>query len=209
MKSIKNTTQFIGSLCFLMTSSFAYAHPGHGTSISFISGVLHPLNGLDHLLVILLVGFWSAFVLKQIWIGPLAFLSGMMMGVFAGLLGAPLQFFEFGIAASVIGIGALLLTKRQYSTRWVLALLALFGLFHGFAHAQLFSQTNLGFTLVVQDMAGLVLATGTLHLAGALLVGALKQKTNLFAKGAGIASLIYGLGLVGQLSLAVIGGTSL
>jgi urease accessory protein len=155
------------------------------------------------------VGFWSAFVLKQIWIGPLAFLSGMMMGVFAGLLGAPLQFFEFGIAASVIGIGALLLTKKQYSTRWVLALLALFGLFHGFAHAQLFSQTNLGFTLVVQDMAGLVLATGTLHLAGALLVGALKQKTNLFAKGAGIASLIYGLGLAGQLSLAVIGGTSL
>lgn len=209
MKSIKNTTQFIGSLCFLMASSFAYAHPGHETSISFMSGVLHPFSGLDHLLVILLVGFWSTFVLKKIWIGPLAFLSGMMMGVFAGLLGAPLQFFEFGIAASVIGIGALLLTKMQHSTRWVLALLALFGLFHGFAHAQLFSQTNLGFTLVVQDMAGLVLATGTLHLAGALLVGALKQKTNLFAKGAGIASLIYGLGLVGQLSLAVIGGTSL
>ena len=148
-------------------------------------------------------------MLKQIWVGPLAFLSGMMMGVFAGLLGAPLQFFEFGIAASVIGIGALLLTKKQYSTRWVLGLLALFGLFHGFAHAQLFSQTNLGFTLVAQDMAGLVLATCTLHLAGALLVGALKQKTNLFAKGAGIASLIYGLGLVGQLSLAVVGGASL
>ena len=209
MKSIKSTTQFIGSLYFLMASSFAYAHPGHETSISFMSGVLHPFSGLDHLLVILLVGFWSAFVLKQIWIGPLAFLSGMMMGVFAGLLGAPLQFFEFGIAASVIGIGALLLTQKQYSAKWVLALLALFGVFHGFAHAQLFSQANLGFTLVVQDMAGLVLATGTLHLAGALLVGALKQKTNLFAKGAGIASLIYGLGLVGQLSLAVIGGTSL
>lgn len=209
MKSIKNTTQFIGSLCFLMVSSFAYAHPGHETSISFMSGILHPFSGLDHLLVILLVGFWSTFVLKQIWVGPLAFLSGMMMGVFAGLLGAPLQFFEFGIAASVIGIGVLLLTKKQYSTRWVLGLLALFGLFHGFAHAQLFSQTNLGFTLVAQDMAGLVLATSTLHLAGALLVGALKQKTNLFAKGAGIASLIYGLGLVGQLSLAVVGGASL
>jgi urease accessory protein len=208
MKSIKNTTQFFGALCFLMASSMTYAHPGHETGISFMSGILHPFSGLDHLLVILLVGFWSAFVLTQIWVGPLAFLLGMMMGVFAGMLGAPLQFFEFGIATSVIGIGTLLLTKKQYSTKWILALLAMFGVFHGFAHAQLFSQAHLDFTLVAQDMAGLVLATGALHLAGGLLVGALKQKTKLFAKGAGIVSLIYGLGLVGQLSLAVIGGAS-
>ena len=209
MKSNKNTTQFLGALCFLLSSSIVYAHPGHETSISFMSGILHPFSGLDHLLVILLVGFWSAFVLKQIWVGPLAFLLGMMIGVFAGMLGAPLQFFEFGIAASVIGIGMLLLTKKQYSTKWILILLTMFGLFHGFAHAQLFSQVHLGFALVAQDMAGLVFATGALHLTGALLVGALKQKTKLFARGAGIVSLIYGLGLVGQLSLAVIGGASL
>jgi urease accessory protein len=208
MKLINTTTKSLGALFFLMLSSMAYAHPGHETSISFMSGILHPFSGLDHLLVILLVGFWSAFVLKQIWVGPLAFLLGMMMGVFAGMLGAPLEFFEFGIATSVIGIGTLLLSKKQYSINWILALLAIFGLFHGFAHAQLFSQGNLGFVLVAQDMAGLVLATGALHLAGALLVGALKQKTSLFAKGAGIVSLIYGLGLVGQLSLAVIGGAS-
>ena len=209
MNSIKNSATFLGALCFLMASSMAYAHPGHEASASFMSGILHPFSGLDHVLVIMLVGFWSAFVLKQIWLGPLAFLLGMMLGVFAGMLGAPLHFFEFGIAASVMGVGALLLIKKQYSTKWVLALLTLFGLFHGFAHAHLFSQTSLGFTLVAQDMAGLVLATGTLHLAGALLVGALKQKTNLFAKGAGIVSLIYGLGLAGQFSLALIGGTSL
>jgi urease accessory protein len=187
----------------------SYAHPGHETSISFISGILHPFSGLDHLIVILLLGFWSAFVLKQIWVGPFAFLMGMMAGVFAGILGLSLHFFEFGIAASVAGIGALLLSKKQHSTKLILILLAMFGLFHGFAHTQLFSQANLGFSLLVQDMAGLVLATGALHFTGALLVGALKQRTNLFAKSAGIASLIYGLGLTGQLSLAVIRGTSL
>ena len=209
MNSIKNTAKFIVALCFLISSSMAYAHPGHETSISFFSGILHPFSGLDHLLVILLVGFWSAFVLKQIWVGPLAFLLGMMAGVFAGILGASLHFVEFGIAASVLGIGALLLTKKQYSAKLILTLLAMFGLFHGFAHTQLFTQANLGFSLVAQDMAGLVLATGALHFSGALLVGALKQKTKLFAKSAGIVSLIYGLGLTGQLLLAVIGGASL
>lgn len=209
MNSIKNTAKFIVALCFLISSSMAYAHPGHETSISFFSGILHPFSGLDHLLVILLVGFWSAFVLNQIWVGPLAFLLGMMAGVIAGILGISLHFFEFGIAASVLGIGALLLTKKQYSAKLILTLLAMFGLFHGFAHTQLFSQANLGFSLVAQDMAGLVLATGTLHFAGALLVSALKQKTKLFAKSAGIASLIYGLGLMGQLSLSAIGGASL
>jgi len=88
MNSIKKTAKFIAALCFLISSSMAYAHPGHETSISFFSGILHPFSGLDHLLVILLVGFWSAFVLNQIWVGPLAFLLGMMAGVFSGILGA-------------------------------------------------------------------------------------------------------------------------
>jgi len=209
MNSIRNTSKVVAAVCFLVASGMSYAHPGHETSISFISGILHPFSGLDHLIVILLLGFWSAFVLKQIWVGPFAFLMGMMAGVFAGILGLSLHSFEFGIAASVAGIGALLLSKKQHSTKLILILLAMFGLFHGFAHTQLFSQANLGFSLLVQDMAGLVLATGALHFTGALLVGALKQRTNLFAKSAGIASLIYGLGLTGQLSLAVIGGTSL
>lgn len=209
MNLIKNITKFIGISYLLIVSSLAYAHPRHETSISFMSGILHPFSGLDHLLVILLVGFWSAFVLKQIWVGPLAFLLGMMAGIIAVILGASPHFFEFGIAASVVGVGVLLLMKKQYPIKLILILLAIFGLFHGFAHAQLISQANLVSAFVVRDIAGLLLATGALHFAGALLVGALNQKINLFAKSAGIVSLIYGLSLTGYLSLAVIGGTSL
>ena len=40
-----------------------------------------------------------------------------------------------------------------------LGLLGAFGIFHGFAHAQQFSNTSFGISLVAQDIAGLILAT--------------------------------------------------
>jgi urease accessory protein len=194
------------ALIGLLFSNIASAHAGHDVSLSFMSGLLHPFSGLDHLLVILLVGFWSAFVLKKIWFGPCVFLVGMGLGVLLGFIGLPLTFFEFGIAASVIAIGLLLLAKNQYAPESILLLIGAFGIFHGFAHAQLFSSTSVAFLLAAEDILGLLLATGILHLSGALLVKALKEKTPIFAKIAGFSSLIYGLLLMGQLTLVVIGG---
>ena len=189
-------------------SGLAFAHAGHDVSVSFMSGLLHPFSGVDHLLVIVLVGFWSTFVLKKIWIGPCVFLLGMCMGVLAGLTNIPLNFFEFGIAASVIVIGLLLLLQNQYSSKAILTLIGTFGIFHGFAHAQLFSDSSLAISLVGQDIVGLILATAALHLSGALLVKLLKEKTNVIAKIAGFASVIYGWVLISQLSFALLGGAS-
>ena len=192
----------------VLFSGIASAHAGHDVSVSFMSGLLHPFSGLDHLLVIVLVGFWSAFALKRIWLGPCIFVLGMCLGVLTGLIGFSLNFFEFGIAASVIAIGILLLVKNQYSPKAILSLIGAFGMFHGFAHAELFSRASFGFTLVAQDLAGLLLATGVLHLSGALLVKVLKEKTSIFAKIAGFSSLVYGLLLIGQLTLTIISGAS-
>ena len=189
-------------------SGLAFAHAGHNVSVSFISGLLHPFSGVDHLLVIVLVGFWSTFVLKKIWIGPCVFLLGMCMGVLAGLTNIPLNFFEFGTAASVIVIGLLLLLQNQYSSKAILTLIGTFGIFHGFAHAQLFSDSSLAISLVGQDIVGLILATAALHLSGALLVKLLKEKTNVIARIAGFASVIYGWVLISQLSFVLLGGAS-
>lgn len=204
---IKNALFSSVLLTGLLFSDLASAHESHDLSMSFMSGLLHPFSGLDHLLVILLVGFWSAFVLKKIWFGPCVFLIGMFLGVLSGFIGLPLTFFEFGIAASVVTIGLMLLAKNQYSPQSILLLIGAFGVFHGFAHAELFSSTTASTILAVQDIAGLLLATGILHLSGALLVRALKEKTSLFARIAGFSSLIYGLLLMGQLTLALVGGT--
>ena len=197
----------LGLMCVLF-SGLASAHAGHEVSVSFMSGLMHPLTGIDHLLVIVLVGFWSAFVLKSVWLGPYAFLTGMCLGVLAGIVGFPLGLFEFGIAASVIAIGLLLLVNKQYSPRAILILLGAFGIFHGFAHTQQFSNSSFGASFVAQDIAGLILATANLHFSGAVLVKFLKDKTSVIAKIAGFASVIYGSVLFGQLSFALLGGAS-
>ncbi|GEM_PF-353405 len=198
----------LAGLIGVLSSNLVYAHQGHETSVSFLAGLMHPFSGFDHFLVIVLVGFWSAFMLKKIWLGPCIFILGMCLGVFAGLSNLPLNIFEFGIAASVIAMGLLLLVQQQYSSKAILSLIGCFGIFHGFAHAELFSSGSFGTSLLVQDMAGLILATGILHLSGALLVKFLNEKTAIVAKITGFASVIYGWVLISQLSFAVLGGAS-
>jgi urease accessory protein len=196
----------VAALIGMFSSNLVYAHPGHEVSASFLSGLMHPLSGFDHLIVIVLVGFWSAFTLRSIWLGPCIFMFGMTLGVLSGLVFAPIEWFEFGIAASVIAIGGLLLIQNQYSSKFILCLIGAFGVFHGFAHAQLFTSAPYGAILVAQDLAGLILATGILHLSGALAVRFLKEKTNIIAKIAGFASVIYGWVLISQLSFALLSG---
>jgi len=200
----------VATVCLVSTlfSELTFAHEGHDASVSFMSGLLHPFSGADHLLVIILVGFWSAFVLKKIWLGPCVFIFGMCLGALAGLTGISMNFFEFGIATSVIAIGLLLMIKNQYSPKAILILIAAFGVFHGFAHAQLFADSSLAISLVIQDVTGLIIATAALHLLGVVLVKLLKEKTTVIAKIAGFASVIYGWVLISQLSFALLGGAS-
>ena len=198
---------FAGVVGFLF-SNLTFAHPGHSDSIGFLAGLMHPLSGFDHLLVIVLVGFWSAFMLKKFWLGPVLFILGMCIGVFAGLSHISFNYFEFGIASSVIVIGLLLLLQRQFSSKGILVLIGSFGVFHGFAHAELFSNQAFGISLVLEDMGGLILATGTLHLLGALFVKFLNEKASVIARVTGFASVIYGWVLLSQISFAVFGGAS-
>ena len=197
----------VGMLFCALFSTLSYAHSGHDGSVSFMSGLFHPFSGIDHFLVILLIGFWSAFVLNRFLLGPVAFIVGMFLGVIAGLVNISFEFFEFGIAASVIAIGLLLMVKK-YSSKLVLPLILVFGIFHGFAHANLFSNTSAGVALISQDLIGLLLATGFLHLSGSVLAKLIKDKASLFSKIAGLSGLGYGGVLMYQLIFALVGGVS-
>lgn len=205
MKNILLATVGLVSTLF---SELTFAHAGHDASVSFMSGLLHPFSGADHLLVIILVGFWSAFALKKIWLGPCVFIFGMCLGVLAGLAGMPMNFFEFGIATSVIAIGLLLMIKNQNSPKAIFLLIGAFGVFHGFAHTQLFVDSSFAISLVIQDVTGLILATAALHLSGVLLVKLLKEKSTVIARIAGFSSVLYGWVLISQLSFALLGGAA-
>src|SRR5262245_12511207 len=88
----------------------AFAHTGVGAhSHGFAAGFLHPLMGLDHLLAMLGVGVWAAQLGKRAtWLVPAAFVAVMIAGAGLALSGVTMPMVEFGIAGSVLVIGALI-----------------------------------------------------------------------------------------------------
>lgn len=122
------------SVALLVASPAALAHPGDaGHTSHLMEGLLHPLTGVDHVLMILAVSAWSALLSLP---GRLLVAACLALFVGVGALlpvtGGPLL--ESAIALTVVGSGLLLALGRRLPL-WVSGLLAAgFALIHGFAH---------------------------------------------------------------------------
>ncbi len=141
----------------------AMAHSGAALSGGFVAGFVHPFSGPDHLLAMVSVGLWGAFLGRPLIVAlPVIFPTVMAFGGVLGMLGTPMPPVEFGIAASVIFLGAAVATGWRAPV-WLASLaVAVFALFHGYAHgSELPSMADpVAFSL------GFVFATGSLHVAG-------------------------------------------
>ncbi|MGL4861319.1 MAG: HupE/UreJ family protein [Enterobacteriaceae bacterium] len=146
----------------LLLSSQALAHTGLHIENSFISGLLHPLSGLDHLLVMLAAGLWiSSLATGLCWKMGALFVAGMVGAAYcASALGA-LPGVELAIALSVTAMGFLLLTRLKLQSALMGFLLMTFGAFHGYAHGLEAPLT--GFSYYI---AGFSLMSLTLILVG-------------------------------------------
>jgi hydrogenase/urease accessory protein HupE len=91
-------------LCFILFAPApAFAHIQQGEAAGFLTGLLHPISGLDHVLAMVAVGLWGAQLgAPAIWVLPVAFPLVMAMGGMLGLMGVPVPGIEYGIAASAI-----------------------------------------------------------------------------------------------------------
>lgn len=141
--------------------TLALAHAGHEHSSSFMTGFMHPIGGLDHLLAMLAVGIWAASLGgRALLTVPLAFVGAMLIGGGMAVAGIQVPFIEQGILLSVILMGALL------STRFPTVICALiagsFALFHGAAHGLEMPLSANGALYAF----GFASATALLHLAG-------------------------------------------
>ena len=68
----------------------ASAHVGQGEAYGLLTGLLHPVSGMDHVLAMVAVGLWGAQLgAPAIWVLPVAFPLVMAMGAMLGLLGVP------------------------------------------------------------------------------------------------------------------------
>lgn len=151
---------------FILTSlapALVLAHTGEGAVGGFISGLMHPVFGPDHVIAMVAVGLWGAFLgMPALWILPVVFPMVMAMGGVLGIYGVPIPAVEIGIATSAIVLGgSVALAARP--PLWVAAIVVgIFAIFHGHAHgAELPDAANpLAYSM------GFVLSTGLLHLSG-------------------------------------------
>ena len=148
------------------------AHPGHdGHDVGFSAGLVHPLNGVDHLLAMVAVGLWAVQLGgRALWAVPGAFIAAMSLGGILGMNGINLAFAEHGIMASIFVLGALIAMAARLSMAQSSVLVALFALFHGFAHAAEAPVAANG----TQYVIGFAIATAVLHAFGVLSGSALK-----------------------------------
>lgn len=146
-----------------LAPSLARAHDGGGLPGGFQSGFAHPLSGLDHLLAMVCVGLWGAFLGRPlIYLLPTIFPAVVVCGAVLAMIGLPFPPTEIGAALSVIVLGGCIGLAMDAPVWAASLVVAAFGLCHGYAHGrELPSATD-----PVAYSAGFVLATGLLHLLG-------------------------------------------
>jgi urease accessory protein len=190
----------LGVLILLMCAAFAepaLAHTGHSLTGGFAGGFLHPLFGLDHVVAMVAVGLWGAFLgAPAIFILPIVFPLVMTFGGVLGILGIPLPGVEFGIAISAVVLGLMVALAAKPHLAVAALLVGLFAIFHGYAHG---AELPDGADAVAYSL-GFVIATGLLHLIG-IAFGLLTQwpQGRIAVRAAGSAIAIAGLVFLGRL----------
>jgi len=152
--------QFLLAATGVLLASPAWAHAQKGQAASFLTGLRHPISGLDHVLA---VGLWGAQLgAPAIWLLPVVFPMVMAFGGFLALLGVPLPGVEIGIAVSAILLGALVARQARPPLWLAAAVVAVFAVFHGHAHGTELPAGQSGLMYSI----GFVIATGCLHATG-------------------------------------------
>ncbi|MDB5970297.1 MAG: hypothetical protein JWQ90_2747 [Hydrocarboniphaga sp.] len=163
-------------LSLLLLAAPAFAHPGHELhGAGFVDGLLHPLLGVDHLLVMLLVGVWAAQLGgKARWLVPASFVAVMALGASLAIGGVVLPQVEAGIAASLLIAVLLASSALRLSLAPAMLVVGMFALFHGTAH-------GLELPALAQPAMfalGFLLSTAALHVAGVMLQPLLARRSD-------------------------------
>jgi urease accessory protein len=172
------------------------AHDGH-TAHGFVAGLLHPLTGIDHLLPMIAVGWWSANTRAKHWAAiPAVFAAAMLLGALLALGGTTFAATEIIIALSLPVFATLMLMRRRIDTGLAMLLAAAFALAHGLAHGNELAPASASSWL-----AGMLGATLALHGVGAIAGGLTRERARWATPVAGAGGV--GIGLVLVLGLAL------
>lgn len=128
-------------LALLLTALPASAHHAMGGQLpsnafeGFMSGLAHPVIGLDHLAFVAASGL-VAIGVKRGWIVPVVFAIAALAGTGLHLQSWDLPFPEVMVSGSVVLFGALLAGGRQLPLLALAAIALVAGIFHGYAYGE-------------------------------------------------------------------------
>ncbi len=160
-RTARTSSVFAVSITFW--TSTAFAHTEGGLAHGIWHGLEHPISGWDHLLAMVAVGLWGAFLGRQaMLLLPIVFPAVMAAGAGLAIAGITIPAVEIGIPASAIVLGLAVALAMQ-PPFWIAAtIVGAFAIFHGHAHgAEIPAATNpLAYAI------GFLTATVVLHWIG-------------------------------------------
>ncbi len=186
----------LAPLAVLAATAPAYAHHVMGGRMpatftdGLLSGLGHPVIGLDHFAAVVAVGCLAAAHRR----GPalaVGFVLAMMAGVAVHLRGATVPGADLLVALSVIGLGVVMVRRYRLAAGPALAVFAAVGLLHGYALGE--SIYGAEPTPLYAYLVGLAVIQGAIALAAMLATRlAVQRHADLSALrliGAGIAGI--------------------
>jgi len=181
-----------------LVPQIVYAHDGSTVPFGgFLSGLVHPVLGYDHLLAMLSVGILSAQIGgRAIWTVPATFVGVMALGGTLGLINIGLTSTELGIAASLVLLGAIIAAEQRLPVRLAMLGVGFFAIFHGYAHGAEMPTT----ADPVLYAFGFLTGTALIHIAGVVIGDIAKhyERGKIFLRvGGGLIALVGVLFIAG------------
>lgn len=156
----------------LLAATPAQAHHPFGGGLpktvlaGFLSGIGHPVIGIDHLVFVIAAGLLAVLQRRGIAI-PVAFVLMSLVGTGIHLMRLDLPGSELVISASVLLFGVLLALKNRLNLMLVVGLGAIAGIFHGYAYGEAIVGAEM--TPLVAYLAGFALIQLVISLSAYLI----------------------------------------
>ena len=161
-----NSNRIFTGFILLGGTSLAQAHTGVQTLYTLQEGLLHPFLGIDHFLVMLTIGVWASMQRgRALWVLPLSFMVFMALGASLERIGVHTDFAEIAVMLSLLLMGCVMWTKRQFTLPSALLLTSVIAISHGYVHASEFHDNN----DFLPYASGFLISTWLLHLLGLIL----------------------------------------
>lgn len=137
MKFLKSSIVTVLFSSLWAGQALAHHAMGGGTPATIgeglLSGLAHPVIGLDHCAFLIAMGIAAAFTSRPR-LAPLAFVLATVAGCLLFVAGLRLPGLEVAVAASVVVVGAFVVSGRTFNGNFFVALFTAVGILHGMAY---------------------------------------------------------------------------